>query len=106
MVDLVPDALPVEDVHGGPGHAEHVPEDGVPDTPLPPRPGPQQGVEDVQEETEQGAEEQGAAVAEGVVALEDDLVQQVVVDPPGASPEGHHQRAWDLLRSTTKIVLF
>ena len=48
-------------------------------------------VEDVDEQAEDAADEERVAVAHEAVVVKENVIQDVVVETPGASPKGHNQ---------------
>ena len=91
MIDLVPDAFPEENVGETPEETEEVAEDIV--TKRTERPGSlsQVVVEDVDEQAKDAADEERVAVAHEAVVVKENVIQDVVVQTPGASPKGYNQ---------------
>ena len=91
MINLVPDAFPEENVGETPEETEEVAEDIV--TKRTKRPGSlsQVVVEDVDEQAKDAADEERVAVAHEAVVVKENVIQDVVVQTPGASPKGYNQ---------------
>ena len=90
MINLVPDPFPEEDVRETPEETEKMSRDIVTKRADHPGAFAQVVVKHVDEQGEDAADEEGVDVAHDVVVGEEEVVHDVVVHAPGASPKGYN----------------
>ena len=90
MIYLVPDPFPEEDVREAPEETEEMSRDIVSKRTDHPGSFAQVVVKHVDEQGEDAADEEGVDVAHDEVVVEKDVVHDVVVHAPGASPKGYN----------------